>query len=393
MSGTDSVVLRSCRLRPEEETHKIDFLNWHDLEEKILADYILGNNDLKFADLLPWTVEVLQKGGLRYRIAEIAELLVKIDKNKVSYGDNLRFIPRTDDQRLYEWIDILKIDGVLPEDKWPLVSSYRMLLAKHRIYSKDWFGSERQLLIERIQEKPDIKFANLRSIRAKAIACGEMVYFFPPKSTKLRGYFNLEPGVLASGEETISIPKQDNNGIYEWLELYRFDALTNEPTGDILASARLTTEGLNQRSWLGVEKQLLKDYTNGLVSFEYLKPITIKMGKDKYIIGLWWQKNTGRGIDLTISRSFNLKLGDRVTLIPEKETEEGTDFLLTKDGATLARYRLDLKTKKFTCIDNLVVKEQTASTDGWVEILKEYEQRLLSGERMSYEEFRKRRQI
>lgn len=361
----DSHALASCRLRPEEETHQIDFRTWHGLEERLLVDYILGLNNLKFTNLSPFNVMISKKGVytsfLEYYIGGVSELLITFRKQRyIQDNNNFRFIPRTDDQKLFEWLDILQSNPLLPEEMWTRISSYRILSAEHRIYSMGWFGSDRQLLIERMQGKPEIKFYNLRPIRAKATAGGETVYFFPSQSTKLRGYFNIEQGILVSGEETISIPNQDDQGLYEWLELYKFEPLTNNPIGEVIASARITSEGINQRSWIGVEKQLLKDYTNGLLRFEHLRPVTIRVGEYRDQICLWWQEN--KTINLPIQRGLNQKTGDELTLIPEKETEEGTDFFLVKDSITLARYRLDLKTKKFKCIDNLISLEQSSET-------------------------------
>lgn len=387
----DLPVLTSCRLRPEEGKHKIDFKTWHGLEEQLLADYVLGINELKFEDLLPFSLAFLNKDRLLgYWIAGVEGLSIRIGRNgKIQDSDTLRFIFKTDDQKLYEWVDILKADETLLEEKWSRVSSYRISSIEHRIYSNGWVGSERQLLIDRMRGRSDIEFKNLRPIRAIAVNSGRTVnvvnvysYSAGRRVQRLRGEFSLNSKPLATGMETISMPKQDDQVTYEWLELYRFDPQTNGPTGEAIASARITPEGLNQKNWSGVENQLLKDYTYGSVSFDNLKPVTVKKGKDEGSLYLWSEGKNGKDnlVCLSISRRFNLKVGDCLVLVPEKETEEGTDFLLVRDNITLARYRLDLKTKKFSCIDNLVAAEQD-------NLLEDYEKTLLSGQIISYEEF------
>lgn len=248
-SAADTPVLTSCCLRIRDNTHQIDFQRWHGFEEQLLTDYILGLNGLKFGELLPFNTTMPKIGRhaglLIYHIGGNIDLLIKLAKQELIQDQNvLRFIPRTDNQALYEWIDILKITPELPEERWPLVSSYRILASEHRISSKDWFGHERQLL---------------------------------------------------------------------------------------------------------------KDFANGLLNFHYLKPVGYEVRNVVHYIDLWYEE--GIGVRLPALRRFNLKLGDRVILKPEKESEEGADFLLVKDGTTLARYRLDLKTKKFSCIDNLTAAE------------------------------------
>lgn len=379
----DSPVLTSCRLRPEEETHKIDFLYWHGLGEQLLADYTMGINNLRFFDLLPFSLVGVVKNHLRnYQLAALPNLLIQIDRNSTD-GDTLRFVPKTDDQRLYEWFDILNVVPLLAEEKWPLLCSYRIRVDEHRIYSRGWLGSERQLLIDRIQRESNIGFVNLRSIRTKATSGGKTVYLFTQPTTKPKGCFNVVRGVLAQNEETISIPRQDEYGIYEWLELYRYDPATNGPTGEVLTSGRITPEGINQKEWPGIEIQFLKDYTNRLVKFDSLKPITIQVHKGRHIHLFWIDDR--RVVTLTLSRRLRLKLGDYLTLIPEKETEEGTDFLLVKDDTTLARYRLDLKTKKITCVNLLVNNNESLAPAGWMNrnaVVGEL--RMLSGLKLNY---------
>lgn len=395
----DSVILTSCRLRPELDENKINFKAWHGLEEQLMADYVLGVNSLLFADLLPFNLMSRNRSSLlEYRIAGVNGLLIRIGNNsKISDNDTLRFVFKTDEQQLYEWVDILKVERALPEEKWPLISSYRILPREHRIYSNGWVGPERQSLIDHMRSRPEIEFKNLRPIRVPAINNGTLVnvidvysYSGGRRTQRLRGALSLHSNPIAPGEETISIPRQDDQGIYEWLELYRYDPSTNGPKGEVLASGRITPEGINQKNWLGVEKQLLKDYIAGIVSFNLLEPIIVKKGRDKNVLYLWAEGKNGKIhiVCLGILRRFNLKPGDELTLVPEKECEEGTDFLLVKDGITLARYRLDLKTKKFTCIDNLAVNENQEVDD-----LEEYEKALLGGQIMSYEEFMRRRQV
>lgn len=363
---TDSPILISCRLRPEEEKHKIDFLTWHGLEEQLFADYVLDINGLQFADLLPVNLTVINRDFLsNYWIAAVKRLSIRLGNNpNVQNGDILRFVFKTDDQKLYKWVDILKVVPELPEERWPLISSYRILPEEHRLYSNGWHGPERQLLLDRILGRSGIEFKNLRPIKAFISNNGKKVNLVSSADlASVRRGIQTQPilldlylkNPLAEGEETetISIPKQDNEKIYEWLEIYCLNPQTDEPIGEMMTSARITPEGLNQRDWPGIEKQLLKDYISGLIKFDHLKDIKIQVGNAETIHLCMAE---GR-MYLGLLPRFKLKPNDNLILAPEKETEEGTDFLLVKDGTNLARYRLDLKTKKFTCIDNFVETE------------------------------------
>lgn len=345
----DLPVLDSCRLRPENKAHKINFKAWHSLEEQLLADYIMGINGIRFVDLLHFDLKVTSLVSLRdYRIAGKTgrSLGIHINGNDINIGDTLRFVPKTDDQKLYEWIDILKSSEQLPEERWPLILSYRILPKEQRIYSLGWYGPERQLLMDRMSDKPEIRFENLRPIRATAVSGTNSVTLFYIKGGLKARFLDLVPKHLAPGEETISIPKTDEYGIYEWLEIYRFDPLTKGSTGEIIDSSRITPEGLSKQDWLGkAEKQLLKDYTKRLVRFDQLKPVELKIGKRTTFIHLWvGEKNN---VYLILPRKFKLKAGDVISLVPEEETNDETTFLLTKGEQLLARYKYDFKTMQF----------------------------------------------
>ena len=356
-----SPILRSCRLRSGEEKHEIAFRTWHGLEEQLLADYVLGIGSLKFSDLLPFNLIDIKKSHMKaYQIAGVNGLSVKIVNENLQDGDTLRFVPKTDDQRLYEWVDILKVIPTLPEEKWPLISSYRLVLDEHRIYSQSWFGLERKLLLDRMQGRSGVQFTNLKPIVASATSNGRIVPLFALRSSKIHSEFRIKPNLLVQGEKTIAIPKQDDQGIYEWFELYRFDLLTSTPFGDLLDSARITPEGL--RYWVGLEKQLLKDYMGGLVRFDQLKTITCKKSQSGLNTLLLWSEGK-KDVYLIPSESFNLKPGEVLTLVPEKETGEGAEFLLVRAMTPLARYRLDLKTMRFRLLENLQKKDKPEIAD------------------------------
>lgn len=354
-SSENSPILTTCRLRPEEEKHKIIFQGWHGLEEQLLADYVLGRNNLRFTDLLPFVLTNINKGYLRnYRIAAQKELTVSIGENsKLQDGDILKFVHKTDDQRLYEWLEILKDVSPLPEERWPLICSYRLLPEEHRFYSTGWLGPERQLLLDRIQGRPEVNFEDLKPIIADVWGNGESISLFELRTNLPKGTIYFKPGFLAPKEKAIIIPKRDGQGIYEWLDLYSLNPTTKEPQGEILASGRITPDGINQRDWHGVEKQLLKDFIDGKISFVFLKPITFTVGRCKAYVNLW--KEDGKKIYLVFSSSFNAETQDALTLEPEKETEEGADFILLKNNTPLARYRLNSKDRKFICLDNFVI--------------------------------------
>ncbi len=146
----DAHILTSGHLSLAEGNTKVKFQGWHGLEEQLLVDYVRGINNLSFEDLLPFSLIGIDKSHLKdYRLAGMAQFSIKIDKNKnIQDGDDLRLVPRTDDQRLYEWVDILKIDPLLPEHRWPLICSYRILVTESRIYSRGWFEPEKQLLLD-----------------------------------------------------------------------------------------------------------------------------------------------------------------------------------------------------------------------------------------------------
>lgn len=342
-----------CRLRPEWDHKKYDFSHWHSIEEELLADYILGENDVTFADLIPIDLLVKHKKFLApYHLAGRRQITLNLGGNsQISVGDRLRLLPRQDDERSSQWLDVLKMTERQPIDKFLRVLSYRLLPEKHSLIGLSWVDPEQQRLIDFMAGNRNIKFEDLKPIYfislcqngvSIGVIQGKQIFFYFPKEA------------IQYGEEAVLLPRQDGLGRYQWLELYKTDPKTHQPIGDLIVSGRIVDGRIQQHLWLGIERQLLKDYSDGLVNFADLKPVPIQVGEGQRLVHMWYKG--GKKVYLGLWSSFNLLPGDNLTLEPEEETADRATFLLIRgeDKRILTRYLYRRGQNKFDIQDKIV---------------------------------------
>lgn len=369
----------SCRLKPYDLHNPIDLMSWHGLGEQLLADYLLGKNGIAVDDLIPFSI-YLRSQTTNYNIAAQKELRLRLFHNpKVKMGDTLRVIPHHDEFNLYRWIDVMKIEWGALVVGLTGVGSYRLFPELGTFSALDWQGPESQMLVDYLSGKAGLEFKDLLPIRkivppsARSII---LALFRVRNNLDIRMFF--PPGVLSPGEEVIVLPKQDDQGYYQWLELYRYDPRVQGPTGECLASGRLLDGKLEQSKWPGAERQLLVDFMSRSVPFENLRPIPLKMGKT---VSLGICKSDGQKIYVIVSKLFGLKEDDELSLVPEENGEDGPRFLFKKGEIDLGRYRLDLESKLFQIEDVFYQAEDIwfdkktqvyVDTDGekWIPITK-----------------------
>lgn len=346
----------SKRIRKRGEVITGTMIGWHGIEEEIFADFVDGKNEITFSDLMPFTI--FTENTFMYRLAGRGNLEINVNENsQVSAGDSLRVVPATDEQGFYEWIDLYKVESGIPEEDRKKVSSYRIFREDKRINATEWKGAERQLLADYLSGEPNIKFENLRAIVTITSRRGGEVALMRLKGRTLSLYFTSKG--VEGGEEIILLPQWDQYRHYEWIDIFKTNKETHQPEGEKIGSVRINNGELNQRNWLGLERQLLKDYAQGDVPFDHLMPIKLVSSKTG-MVNIWREKN--RKVYLILSKSFSAKEGEIVNLSPEKEFESDTTFLLSKGDINLARYKLNRITKQFTCVDNIAFNEGLSLT-------------------------------
>ena len=348
--------LFSARLKPEENINKIDSKYWHNVDEQVLYDYIFRVNEILFSDLTPFSIfSKGNRGSLgSYRIAGQRQLTLSIYENsQIDDANQLRIMPHQDQQQLYQWIDILKAGTDIDETNWPLVSSYRLLQQERRITAVEWFGPEIQSLVDYLSSDPKIKFSNLRPFQITITRFGYMnIAKSRTRNVNAALNFGSESGI-SIGDKLLVTPQQDDQEIYQWVDLYRLDPESNTPTGPSLVAARLQEGKINQRDWLGVERQLLHDYTKGLIKFQDVKPYELTISKSKDMVSLW--REGEKKIYLVLSKAFKLETGDQLSFLPDQEIEEEAFFLLKKGEVILARYKYLSDQNRFVMENNYVI--------------------------------------
>ncbi len=330
--------LVSCRLKPEDSVNKIDFQNWRSLGEQLVIDFLSQKNGITFDDLMSFEIVISSKSFLLGK--SMGNFIINLNYNSlVESGDRLRFIPRQDINKVYQWLDVIKVLPDVPEEELSKVSSYLMLLDEHKLQYIGWFGWPKQLLVDFMAAREHVTFKDVQPIPAKipesrSINLGSI--------NKKEIIFTVPAGVFAPGESVVFVPNQDEQGRYQWLELYSANHDTNEAVGECVAQGRIIDGRIDQANWSGSETQLLKDCADGKgVSFQDLVPLPFKKGK-RNIVFLWG------GTGLNISEMIDIEEGEDLFLLPEKEGVEYIDFSLHNKNGALMTYRFDLRSKKFT---------------------------------------------
>lgn len=338
-------LVTSCRLKPEEPVNKISFERWHGIGEQLLADYILGENNVSFENLVPFDIPVSAKSGLAmYRIGAREGLEIHLEENPLAKsGKTLRFIPKKDEQGMYEWMEIDLVDDQVPQTKWQQVASYRLNPLEHRMSTQGWFGPEKQLLIDYLQG--NISFENLMPIRTKITTKGDYVDLIVSKrihNKMVSFYFPKDS--FAIGDEVVFMPRQDQKKYYQWLEVYRTDPDSGDAIGKAVSSGRLLDGKFIQKGWNGYEIELLKEFAGGNKSYEDLVPLNLQRGENP-MINLW--KEGAQKIYFVPSLLFGVAKGDDLLLIPEEQEGENVNFLLKRGELVLGRYRFYRQEKVF----------------------------------------------
>lgn len=355
-------ILKSCRLQPMTE-HIMDFNHWHNIEEQLLSDYILQLNNIQFTDLVPFRIDGAGNTLGSYRISARQELALNISGNPLlANAVGLWIIPREDDQKFYQWVDVLKMIPGIDKQECPLISSYRLFPENHRISSATWLGYQKELLYEYLVGNSSVEFENLRPIVDIVSQKQSVVNLLQTRRTgKAMGtQIHYPPNKLIPGEKIVIVPKQDSQNHYQWLELHKHNQTTNQPEEECIISSRLTREGVSQKNWQGPERQLLADFSNGLIPFEALVNIPLKKTKGAQVY-IW--NEDGKQIYLLVSKRFGLEENDELELIPESQGENTVNFHLVKRGTVLGKYILNLITRKFV-LDKILFQ----SVDGWFDV-------------------------
>lgn len=234
----EQLPFNACRINPEDTHRKIDFQNWHNIEEQLLADYLSGENNISFEDLMPFTIRKRGTNLVCYRIGASKGIELSLHENPlILEGDMVKFVPREDDQKFYQWISVLKILPGVPEEQWPEVASYRLLPDKGALTTRGWFGPERQLLIDYLSGNSMKSFENLRPIRAIISSRASQITIGRIGGTQVT--FPFPKGIIVLGEEVIIVPRQDEQKLHQWLELYKINPTMHMPEGGCLALHRI----------------------------------------------------------------------------------------------------------------------------------------------------------
>lgn len=221
----------SYRLIPEE--HRMDGQNWLGYERQTLKDFLEGNPEVTFKDLLPIrmpTPPVFSRITLMSLDGE--QLTLNIDKDKFIPGRQVVIIPKEDGDGSYQWLDahcITVNDG--EEERGEVVAS--ALIVNRKLVQKGWEGIEEQLLMDYFIGKAP--FDRLKPVRIK-LGKTPRLYF----GKTLKGERRLFcPSSFKPDDELELIPESEEDGL-SWFTLkqieqsvsakYAYDKSTEEFT-------------------------------------------------------------------------------------------------------------------------------------------------------------------
>lgn len=311
---------------------KTDFFKWHSMGEQLLVDYMTSHNNIDFSDLIPFFIKVSRT----YHIRSDLNAIISFDKNRlVQPGDTVKFIPNTDPKGRYQWLDGYKVMEENEKSKWPLVKSRRLLSNGSEILLSDWYGYEKQLLLDYVAGVDDISFKDLAPIKTFAPLSRDTLSLVPGLDLYIR------PG--HEGQPLIVIPKVDSSNRYQWFEVYLFNDKENRIEGECIAEGRLEHKKIVQSKWNGYRVELLKEVTNGTKSYQDLEPINLQIG-DNPMINLWKEH---KRVYFVPSQKFGLQKGDRVVLVPTSTDGENLVFTLMKEEMNLGVYKFNIRDKTF----------------------------------------------
>lgn len=308
-------------------------------QTKILENLILGEGNVAFEDLMPFDINLQGNGSYRMR----NNLRFSFPRNPlIVSGDRIRVIPHHY-KDIYFWLDLMKMLPGTPEDQWLKVSSYRIFPELHKLTTWNWFGVERQLLVDYMFGANGIEFSDLQQINLAAtnqrrIYLGSGSHSGPGNTSIV-----LPPNTVNIGDKLSVKPKEYKPQGYQWLEVHKLNETEDLTTERFIVSAGIIGGRLLSQ-WCGVERQLLKDYLNGAVRFNDLLPIPLQGNKS----GSLSIVQIGRTqIKLSLSERRAIAEGSLFTLVPANETEGTLRFDLMLDQEFLGRYRFDLGHNRF----------------------------------------------
>lgn len=389
----DNNLLASCRLQPDEDINKINFRAWHNIKEQIFVDFVRNENGIIFEHVNPFFVTAKTKIALgNYRFNGTGISLNLAENPALQDGDTLFIVPRQDERRIYQWIEILKVDIGAPPQDWKRIASYRILKEERDISSHSWYGPEKTLLVDYLDNKSDINFSDLRPFisSAQKTSKGFIIPIFASGNKHLTMYTSSP--FLSEGSAVQIVPQQDANKLYQF-----FDAYTVGENPQLVTSYRLLNGELV--GWRGFRKQKLIDYIADKVPFSLVEPIEFEIGKSDIIS---FAKEKGNKKYFSLSREWNLQEGDEVTLVPLEESSVGVYFHLMKDGVNLGKYLLNNSDKKFRLVELFIKDDQKRKNRVPVHIdkleqkpeetlLHEYTQLIQANKIISFEEFLRRK--
>lgn len=346
----DSIPLAACRLNPDDPKNKVDYKHWHNIGEQLLADYIEGVNGIKFENLEPFTIS--PKSLWVYQLGVRPNLRIGMGENPILKDANkIVFKPRQVVDSRYQYLEAFI--PPLDENSTP-VAAYRLFPESKTLSGSRKLSGitpEKQILGEYLSGIPGIKHQDLLPIKAR-IGDGTSITLCTVDDKQVNFWF--KKGVINPGEEVVFIPRQDDQNLYEWMEVQKLDPATGKPTGKIVGTSRLVKSGLFQSSWNGPELQLLREYGERALSFDNLRPIPLRRRKTD-VLTLWREGNTKTY--LTLSLKFGLTEGSELLLSPLREAGSNLEFLLTAGERRLARYSYDTLKQKFFTLEILYTGE------------------------------------
>ncbi len=200
----------SYRLIPEE--HRMDGQNWLGYERQILKDFLVGNPEVTFKDLMPIrmvTPPVFSRITLMSLDGE--QLTLNIDKDKPTPGGQVVIVPKEDDDSSYQWLDAHCVtinDG--KEEVGEVVASAQII--DRKLVQKGWEGIEEQLLTDYFIGK-----APFDCLKPVIIKLGKTPRLYFGKTVK--GERRLFcPSSFKPGDELELIPESEEGGL-SWFTL------------------------------------------------------------------------------------------------------------------------------------------------------------------------------
>jgi hypothetical protein len=328
----DGEPFSSVRLLPE--LGKTESRIWKGLGEQLLTDYLHGKNGLSFDDLVPFTIHL--SSPTAYAFSADRSINIYFEQDDIKTGTTLKIIPRKDDVGVYEWIEIY-IDNEEDQNEYSkFISSYRMTPDQQmKLSSREWYGPERQLLFDFLNDRRDVAFEDLKPIRVRVANKRNAVNLLPQVS------INIKEDVRG---DIIFIPRQDEEKSYQWFDVYKIDDGSGLVEENAFTSVRLQDGKFVQKGWYGYEKQLLRDYLNGEKTFDDLRPINLIKRKSD-VLSLW--KEEGRKVYIALSKNFGVQDGDQLELVPVAESGQSVEFAILQNGVELGYYNFDVTERKF----------------------------------------------